>query len=110
MKPEEAQAGMIRLVPGLAVPGYMGFLLEYCEPVKQTKKAVEAGDLLAIDYHPPYLQLHCRDVERVVEEAKRRKLRVYRGKNHITITDGIYRARIYLEPHKPSHKTGNPRG
>jgi len=87
---------MIRLVPGLAVPEYMGFLLELCEPVKHTRKAVEAGSLLLIDYHPPYLQLRCKDVERVIEEARRRKLRIYKGKRHITITDGIYRARIYL--------------
>ncbi len=88
---------MIRLVPGLAIPEYMGFLLELCEPVKYTKEAVEAGDLLKIDYHPPYLQLSCKDVEQVVEEARRRGLRVYKGKQHITITDGIYRARIYLD-------------
>ncbi len=89
---------MIRLVPGLAVPEYMAFLLELCEPVRRTREAVEVGDLLRIDYHPPYLQLRCIDVERVVEEAKREKLRVYRGRRHITITDGVYRARIYLEP------------
>lgn len=87
---------MIRLVPGLAVPEYMGFLLDLCEPVRYTRKALEAGSLLRIDYHPPYIQLRCRDVEGVVEEARGRGLRVYRGKNHVTITDGIYRARIYL--------------
>ena len=89
---------MIRLVPGLAVPEYMGFLLELCEPVKHTREAIEAGHLLKIDYHPSYLQLRCWDVDRVVEEARRRRLRVYRGKRHITITDGAYRARIYLAP------------
>jgi len=86
---------MIRLVPGLAIPEYMGFLLELCEPVKHTKRAVEAGHLLRIDYHPPYLQLRCRDVEKVVEEARRRGLRVYRGKQHVTVTDRVFRARIY---------------
>ena len=89
---------MIRLVPGLAVPEYIGFLLELCEPVKHTQEAIEAGHLLRIDYHPPYLQLRCWDVDGVVEEARRRRLRVYRGKQHITITDGVYRARIYLAP------------
>ncbi len=88
---------MIRLVPGIAVPEYMGFLLEQCEPVGHTRKAVEAGHLLRIDYHSPYIQLVCRDPGKVVEEARRRGLRVYRGKRHITVTDGIYRARIYLE-------------
>ena len=88
---------LIRLVPGLAVPEYTGFLLEHCEPVKYTREAVEAGHLLRIDYHPPYLQLKCRDLERVIEEAESRGLRVYRGRRHITVTDGIYRARIYLE-------------
>jgi len=87
---------MVRLVPGLAVPEYMGFLLEHCDPVGHTRKAIEAGDLLKIDYHPPYIQLRCGDAELVVEEARRRGLRVYRGKRHITITDGVFRARIYL--------------
>ena len=99
---------MIRLVPGLAIPEYMGFLLELCEPIKYTKEAIEAGHLLRIDYHPPYLQLVCRDVKRVMEEAKRRGLRVYRGKQHVTITDGVYRARIYLneEGVKPHDRRG----
>lgn len=88
---------MIRLVPGLALPDYMGFLLKMCEPIRHTKLAVEAGNLLRVDYHPPYLQMRCKDVGRVVEEAKRRRLRVYRGKRHITITDTIYKVRIYLE-------------
>ena len=86
---------MIVLARGLAIPEYMGFLLEYCEPVRHTKKAVEAGDLLRIDYHPPYLQLSCWDVGKVVEEARKRGLRVYKYKKHVAITDGIYRARIY---------------
>ncbi|MEB2836928.1 MAG: hypothetical protein GSR80_000420 [Desulfurococcales archaeon] len=89
---------MIRLTPGLAVPEYMGFLLEYCKPTRHTKQAIESGGLLMVDYHPPYLQLRCRDVDRVVGEARRRGLRVYRGKRHITVTDGTYRARIYLDP------------
>ena len=50
-----------------------------------------------IDYHPPYLQLKCREPEKVAEEARKRGLRIYRGKQHITVTDGIYSARIYLE-------------
>ncbi len=88
---------MIRLVPGLAISECMGFLLEYCEPVKHTREAIEAGHLLRIDYHPPYLQLSCRDVKRVVEEARKHGLRVYQGKHHITITDGVYSVRIYLD-------------
>jgi hypothetical protein len=35
-------------------------------------------------------------LDRVVEEARRRGLRVYRGKRHVTITDGVYRARAYV--------------
>ena len=97
---------LVRLVPGLAVPVYMGFLLELCELVGYSREAVDAGHLLKIDYHPPYLQLRCRDVERVVEEAKMRGLRVYRGKRHITITDGIYRARIYLNSGEVDDKNG----
>ena len=72
--------GMVRLVPGLAVPAYMGFLLELCEPTGHTREAVEAGHSLRIDYHPPYLQLECRDVDRVIEEAQARKLRVHKAK------------------------------
>ena len=94
---------MIRLVPGLAIPEYMGFLLELCEPVRHTREAIEAGHLLRIDYHPPYLQLRCRDVEQVMGEARRRGLRVYKGKRHVTITDGIYRARIYLDEEGVKH-------
>ena len=96
MKPEYP-VKTIGIVPGLAMPEYMGFLLELCVPVKHTKKAIEAGNLLKIDYHPDYVQLVCGDVARVVEEARRRGLRVYRGEKHIMITDGIYRARIYLD-------------
>ncbi len=95
MKRERA-GNMIRLVPGLSIPEYMGFLLEYCEPIRYTRRAIEAGDLLRINYHPPYLQLQCRDVEEVIVEARKRGLRVYRGKKHVTITDGVYRARIYF--------------
>lgn len=90
-------AEMVQLVPGLAVPEYMAFILEYCEPVEWTKRAIEAGHLLRIEYHPPYLQLRCKNPEKVVEEAKKRGLRIYRGKHHITVTDTIYSVRIYLE-------------
>jgi len=101
-------ARMVRLVPGLAVPEYMAFLLDYCEPTRYTRRAVEAGHLLRVDYHPPYLQLECRDVERVVEEARRRGLRVYRGRHHITVTDGVYTARIYLGEGTRSREEGGP--
>jgi len=95
MKPKYP-VNMVRLVPGLALPEYMAFLLDYCEPTYHTKKAVQAGHLLKIDYHPSYLQLKCEDLEKVIEEAKRKGLRVYRGKHHVTISNGIYSARIYL--------------
>ncbi len=87
---------LIRLVRGIAIPGYMGFLLDMCVPTGYTREAVDAGDLLKIDYHPPYVEFECRDPERVVDEARRRRLRVYRGKHHITVSDGVYRARIYI--------------
>ncbi len=70
---------MIYLVLGLAVPDYMDFLLEYCEPIGYTRKAVDAGDLLLVDYHPPYLQLRCRDIEKVVEEARKRGAKSIQG-------------------------------
>lgn len=70
----------VRIAPGITIPDYMGFLLELCKPVKYTRKAVEAGHLLLIDYHPPYIQLKCKDLDRVVEEARKRGLRVYMDK------------------------------
>lgn len=99
---------LIRLVPGLAIPEHMSFLLEHCKPIKWTKKAIEEGHLLKIDYHPPYIQIACKDTEKVIEEAKKRKLRVYQGKKHITITDGVYRAKIYLEPNNKTTKQATP--
>jgi len=98
MKQSGGEDKLVRIVPGIAVPEYMSFLLILCEPVKHTRRAVEAGHLLKIDYHPPYIQLICRDVDRVVEEAEKAGLRIYRGKKHITVSDGVYRARIYLPP------------
>jgi len=95
---------LVRLVPGIAIPDYMAFLLDYCEPTGYTKKAIEAGHILKIDFHPPYVQLVCRDVERVVEEAKRAGLRVYKGRKHITVTDGVNRARIYMRNPGDGHR------
>jgi len=60
----------IRIVPSIAIPDYMAFLLTYCEPTGYTRKTVEAGHILKTDFHPPYVQLVCRDVERVVEEVE----------------------------------------
>jgi len=91
-----SEVKFVRIVPGIAIPEYMSFLLSLCEPTGYTKRAVEAGHILKIDYHPPYLQLVCQDMERVVEEAKKAGLRVYKGRRHITVTDGMYRARIYI--------------
>ena len=71
---------LVRLVPGLALPEYMAFLLEHCEPTGHTKRAIEAGHLLRVDYHPPYLQFHCKDTEQVVEEARKRRLRIYKAR------------------------------
>ena len=85
----------IRIVPGIAVPEYMRFLIENCEPARHTKEAVEKGHLLLIDYHPPYIELECTDIEKIIEKAKRRRLRIYIGKRHITVSDGIYTVRIY---------------
>jgi len=93
---QHGEVKFVRIVPGIAIPEYMSFLLSLCEPVEYTRKAVEAGHILRIDFHPPYLQLVCRDMERVVEEAKKARLRIYRGKRHITVTDGVHRARIYI--------------
>ena len=96
MSEKRSQVRMIGIVPGLAIPEYMDFILNQCKPIKHTLKAVSAGDLLKIDYHPPYLQLKCTNIEEIIEEARRRGLRIYKGRKHITITDGIYQVRIYL--------------
>ncbi len=96
MSEKRSQVRMARIVPGLAIPEYMNFILNQCKPVKHTLKAIYAGDLLKIDYHPPYLQVRCKNIEGVIEEAKRRGLRVYKGKKHVTITDGVYQVRVYL--------------
>jgi len=96
---------LVRIVPGIAVPEHMSFLLALCEPTGYTKKAVEAGHLLKIDFHPPYVQLVCWDIDKVVEEARRAGLRIYRGRRHITVTDGVHRARVYTP--KQSINTAN---
>ena len=87
---------LLQIVPGIALPGNMGFLLRKCKPTRYTKKAVDAGHLLLIDYHPPYIELECTDIETVIREAQRRNLRIYKGKHHITISDGVYSVRIYI--------------
>ena len=87
---------LLQIVPGLALPENMGFLLRICKPIRYTKKAVDAGHLLLIDYHPPYIELECSDIETVIHEARLRKLRIYKGKHHITISDGVYSVRIYI--------------
>ena len=35
-------SGLIVLVPGLALPRKMGFLLDYCRPVKHTLETIRA--------------------------------------------------------------------
>jgi len=80
----------VRIVPGIAIPEYMRFLLELCKPVKYTRKAVEAGHPPLINYHPPYIQLECSDLDRVVEEAQRR------GRESTWIRGGVYKARVYM--------------
>ena len=88
---------MIVIVPGIAIPEYMGFLLDYCRPTGYTRRAVEKGHLLLIDYHPDHVELECDNVEDVARIAREKGLRVYRGKRHVTVTDGVYRVRLYRE-------------
>jgi len=87
---------MILLVLGIALPDYMGFLFRMCRSVRYTKKALEAGAPAKIHYHPRFIQLECGDPAKAVREARTRGLRVYYGRKHITISDGVYTARIYL--------------
>ena len=95
MRTTNKTSKMIVLVPGIALPERMGFLLVDCKPAYHTLRAVRAGHLLRIDYHPPYIQLECSNVEKIVSTAKKRRLRVYRARSHTTITDGIYTVRVY---------------
>ena len=92
---KKAYLKMIVLVPGIALPEKMGFLLENCRSAYHTMRAVRAGHLLKINYHPPYIQLECINTEKTLSIAKKKRLRIYKAKNHITITDGIYTVRIY---------------
>lgn len=96
-KPSPLGAKMIVIVPGIAIPEYMGFLLDYCRPTGYTRRAVEKGHLLLIDYHPDHVELECDNVEDVARIAREKGLRVYRGKRHVTVTDGVYRVRLYRE-------------
>lgn len=96
-KPSPLGARMIVIVPGIAVPEYMGFLLDYCRPTGYTRRAVEKGHLLLIDYHPDYVELECSNVGDLARIAREKGLRVYRGKRHVTVTDGVYRVRLYPE-------------
>jgi len=88
-------ARMVRLAPGVALPWYMYRLLEGCRPAGYTRRAVEAGGLLAAEYMPGYLEFECSDPESVAREARRLGLRVYRGRRHLTISDGVYSVRVY---------------
>ena len=86
---------MIRLVPGIAIPEYMVFILGYCEPAGHTRRAIKAGDLLRIDYHPDYLEFECERIPELIGEARRRGLRVYKARRHVTVSDGVYKVRLY---------------
>ncbi|PSO04335.1 hypothetical protein B9Q13_04900 [Candidatus Marsarchaeota G2 archaeon ECH_B_SAG-G16] len=86
---------MIRLVRGVGIPYRMRFVLKRCTPAGYTKKAIEAGDALKLAYLPGYLEFECIDPESVVKEAKKKGFRVYKGKRHFTISDGVWQVRIY---------------
>ncbi len=94
-KPNPVGARLVRLAPGIALPEYMSFLLELCRPCGYTRRAVEAGGLLNVDYHPYYVELECGDLEAAARLAEERGLRVYRGRRHVTVTDGVYYVRLY---------------
>ncbi|OWJ53942.1 hypothetical protein [Pyrodictium delaneyi] len=78
-KPRPLGARVIQLVPGLVLPEYMGFIIERCRPTGYTKKAIDAGDALLVDYLPGYLEFVCSDVEKLAEEAKRRGAKSLQG-------------------------------
>ncbi len=54
-----------------------------------------------IPYLPGYLEIICKDVEKVIERFRELGCRIYHGKNHITVSDGIYSIRIWL--YKPRY-------
>ena len=87
----------IDITPGIALPEYFMKIVEKCKPVGVTKKVIEVGVPLKADYIPPYVEMMCIDLESVIMKAKATKLRIYHGKKHVTITDGVYQVRIYKE-------------
>ena len=54
-----------------------------------------------IPYLPGYLEIICEDVDTVIKRFRELGCRIYHGKNHITISDGIYSIRIWL--YKPRY-------
>jgi hypothetical protein len=74
----------IDIAPGVALPEYFVKILEKCEPVGVTKKLIKVGDPLKLDYIPPYVEMVCEELDSVVTKAKSARIRVYRGRKHIT--------------------------
>ena len=95
-KANPINAKLIELAKGLAIPEYFMPIVSRSIVVGHSAKALIAGDLLRVDYHPEYLELTTQDIEGVIEAAKSKGLRIYRGRKHITISDGVYKVRIFL--------------
>ncbi|MHC1629070.1 MAG: hypothetical protein ACXQTI_09620 [Candidatus Nezhaarchaeales archaeon] len=91
-------AKLIRLAKGLAIPIYFEPILKACKYkyISYTKKAIETGNLLKISYMPGHIELTAtqQELEEAIQKAKNINLKIYHGKKHVTITDGIYKIKI----------------
>ena len=78
-------AKLIRLTKGLALPEYFKPTLKACKYdfTGYTKKAIEVGDLLKIDYMLGYVELAStqQEMEEAIQKARNINLRVHRGKS-----------------------------
>jgi len=104
-------AKLIRLAKGLAIPEYFKPILKACKYkyAGHTKKAIETGNLLKISYMPGHIELTAtqQELKEAIQRAKSISLKIYHGKTHTTITDGIYKIKILKTTSKITKKTNS---
>ena len=86
---------MVILAKGLGLPRDMLEPLEGCILVGWSALCVHLGGFAKTPFLPGYIEVICKDYDRIVEEYRRRGYRIYRGKRHTTITDGVWDVRIW---------------
>ncbi|RLE92635.1 MAG: hypothetical protein DRN04_09715 [Thermoprotei archaeon] len=70
--------------------------------VGHSAQAILIDDVLKVNYLPGYLKLVCPDIDSIIKIAKEQELRVYKGKKSITISDTVYKVKIFLNRQIPS--------